>query len=351
MKTKHIISIIGVLVASAMLFSCKNPATEIVEFDPTYGLDPAKTNVEKPTPMDYNPNNIVIVNSGANTTVQLSYDAKTDAVKGDGQFEVSLRMRRALDKDLTVNFVLDRSLLSEYQETQIGFVDFPSGIVENFSMVIKAGKTVATQVVRLKDITALKKMPGYLTAFKMQLPADAPKDLIASAVGNKVFLKVKVVEASSLKLISTAPAGSAMPYFDVFPTSNFRNDGVWAISDGRYSPAHNLYSWWVENKSNTWLTLELRDANPVTGFVIYNLDSGGKSKTIKSVRIEVSNDKGQTYTDFGLLELPDVRRSFGIEFEKPMDINMVRFSQFDGYSTDPGDPWIDIHEIRVFHQD
>lgn len=351
MKTKYIISIAGALLASALLFSCKNPATEIVEFDPTYGLDPAKTGVDIPKKLDYNPNNIVTISTNPSVTVQLFRNADTGEIKGEGKFEVGLRMRRALDKDQIVNFVLDRSLLSEYPESQLGFIDLPEGVVEEFSIVIPAGMTQVSKTVTLKDITALKDMPGYLTAFKMVL-VDAPEGLVASTVGYKVFLKIKVDDAVNLELLDTDPEGKSLPYSSIGAASNFRNDRAGAVTDGYYDqwfPGWVPDSWWVQNKSDSWLTLNFETAS-VTGFKIYTLDAGNKSKTIKSVRVEVSTDNGTTYTDFGVIAIPDVRRSFSLKFSKPMTINKVRFSSFDGYSTDPNDPWIDIHEIRVFSQ-
>ena len=344
MKAKHIISLAGVLLASAMLFSCKNPATEIVEFDPTYGLDKSKTEVKKPNPMQYNPNNIVTISSEKSVNMQLFYDAATKEVTGDDGFEVKLRLRRAIDKDLTVKFVPDKSLLSEYEGIQNGFVDFPEGVVSDFSIVIPKGKNEVSQLILLDKKETLTQMPGYLAAFKMEL-VDAPKDLVVSTAGSKLFLKVNVSDAAKLELSYDDPDGEPMSSGQLTASSDYNNDKAERVVDEDYSVW--AQPWWVQNKSKTWLAIDFATTK-VNGFTFYTLDKGRKGKTIKTVRVEVSSDNGKTYTDYGVMNVPEGKTMFSLVFTKPMSINKVRFSQFDGYSRDPRDPWIDIFEILVF---
>lgn len=341
MKTTNILRTLSFSSLVLMISACARPSVEFVETDPSYTLDKNYISVEMPKPSTYNPHNIVMVNGDIEATLVANVEDGVGSME-DTKVPVSFRLRRALKEDLTLIIKENRELLSNYTGEQLGYHPFPEGVLKEFKVVVPAGKTHFEATFELSNVSKFNEAPGYLTAFQIST-AEGVTDVEVSPKNSTLFLKVNISSLIPGQNTTLSPRNIDDEPIEITSiTSNFRNDMVNGLKDGRLWGSQ----WWVQAHSDTYLELKF-DKNFIKGlgFVCY---PGYKGKSIKSVKIEVSEDGGASYVYQGTVQVPDARSKIYILFNHPVAIDAIRISDFDTHSNDPSDQYVDMAEVMVF---
>ncbi|MBR8764269.1 hypothetical protein IX335_001497 [Porphyromonas levii] len=340
---KKIYLVVVFLTFVGSFLGCKQPEVEIVEFNDSYTLDKNVISVEMPKKFVYDSSNIVKVEG--NIEACLFAEVKDGVSNVDSKtIDIRFRLRKPMDKPVKLRIREDRALLSKYPDpdTIEEYQPFPKGSLKEYDIVIPAGKVIHDAQIELDDATKFVDDAGYLTALGVSLVEE---DLaIALSKNNSVFfVKVEVlpnlinednVHVSDRQL-------SKNPVRNAVYSSNFRPDLVPLLEKDNYRTV-----WWVQEGSDSYLEIKFDMTLVTSGKMKCNLNS--KSKTIKKVKIEVSNDGGVTFVEQGYLEVPKAGWYTYFVFDTPQEINAIRFSEFETYSTDPKDRYVDFCNISIF---
>ncbi|MBR6433388.1 MAG: hypothetical protein IKS70_03150, partial [Bacteroides sp.] len=104
----------------------------------------------------------------------------------------------------------------------------------------------------------------------------------------------------------------------------------------------STYNWWIPGGGTE--TLELGFAKQKVGGIVFYTYSKNQ-KFIRSVQVSVSEDDGSTYFVQGTV-IPSATDTVYIAFNKPVEINKIKFSNFESWNS--SDSFVDIHEIEVY---
>lgn len=331
-----------------LLFTaCERPEVEIVEYDDSYSLDEKFIKVDIPKETNYDPTNYFKVEGSSEVILA------TNIVDGKGnmvnkEIPLVIRLRRALDEDLTIVLKEDRERLVDYPGISTGIHSFPEGALKSeYRITIPAGKTMVEESIAVQDATNLTAPTGYLTAFA--LTTEEKDKITPSNLNSTLYVRVIVsalIPKQNISYINEELAGSAIPSSQIRAESNYRGDHVHKLFNGSTWMGSE---YWVQRDSDTYIITRFSKTT-VTG-VVFMCVPGPKGKSLKAVTIEVSDDGGSTWIPQGSISYPDVEWDVNVQFNEPVEINAIRFTKFDTHSNDPNDLWLDMSEIQIFQQD
>lgn len=346
MKNKGYISYTALAAALLLaLGACSKPEVEIVEQDNSYALDKNAISVDIPKKMDYNPHNIVRVQSSPEVILLANVKDKVSSISNN-EIPITLRMRRPLDHDLKVVFKEDREQLKAYKGEQLGYKPFPEGSLGEMTVTIPAGETVVKGHFSLKSTDSFTEEPGYLTALVMTTTGgtDSP---VVSANNGILFLRVNISALAAKQNASLVDSqdeiGSGIVSDVVGSTNSSSSGNARAVfTGGRGS------QFWVKQGSATYLQANF-EKEKIGGFVLMS-PWGWKQKYLKSVRIEVSEDGGDNFVFQGTIRLGYPTTSVYVKFDTPVEINAIRLSEFETFSNDPTDMYVDISAMYIVRE-
>lgn len=347
MKNKGYISYTTIAASLLIALSaCGKPEVEIVEQDNSYALDKNVISVDIPKKMDYNPDNIVRVQSSPEVVLLANITDNVSTISNN-QIPITIRLRRPLDHDLKIAFKEDREKLKEYRGEQLGYKPFPQGSLGEMIVTIPAGETTVDRAFQLTATNHFTKEPGYLTALVMTTPDQAETPAI-SANNSTLFLKVNIsllAPKQNTSLVRMMEEIGSEPISDVIGSSNNPSAGnAQGVFRNRWGA-----QWWVQEGSDTYLQANF-EKNKIGGFIFVSARSY-KNKHLKAMRIEVSEDGGENFVYQGKISLSSVNQYVYIKFDTPVDINAIRLSEFETFSNDPRDMYVDVSQIHIIKAD
>lgn len=340
MKGYIIYSAVGALLLG--LGACSKPEVEIVEQDNTYGLDKDIISVEIPEKMDYNPDNIVRVQSSKEVVLMANVRDNASSIAVN-QIPVAIRLRRPLSHDLKIVFKEDRDKLNEYDGEQLGYKAFPEGSLGEMTVTIPAGETNVQEVFKLASTDKFTEEPGYLTALSMTTAGGADNPVI-SAHNSALFLKVNLSALAPMQNTSLVGRMEELGTEIVPNVAGSSNNSSAGNARGVFWGRLGT-QFWVQEGSDTYLQGNF-EKTKVGGFIFVSA-RGYKNKTLKAMRIEVSEDGGENFVYQGHIRLSSPSLNAYIKFDTPVDIDAIRLSEFETFSNDPGDMYVDVNSMHI----
>lgn len=133
--------------------------------------------------------------------------------------------------------------------------------------------------------------------------------------------------------------GNNIPRTDLSFNSNYAPDHLFKLNDGNQQGAN----WWADTDDNTTYLDVKFPINTIKAIKLYTKSYW--QNAVGSVKIEVSNDNGNTWKEQGIANFGQYSTVSTIVFTQPIDINTVRISNFTrGGSSN----FININEVEVF---
>ncbi|MCE9107339.1 hypothetical protein [Bacteroides pyogenes] len=323
--------------------ACDDPSVEIVEQNNSYKLDPNAIYVDMPEKFGYNTSNLIRNEGGAEVVLYAS------EVGGEIQLPVTeiplvFKLKRSLKQATKFVFSPDEELMKLYTGVKEGFKPFPENTFSGMEFTIPSGTTDYTAVIRIKGIAELNQKPGFLTAYRLQPVAGGDTDIKVSESSKALYIKLKFSLLKDEENVSLrknlGEDWNKIPSSLITPQSDYQPGRLPYIVDGqKYYWSSN---WWIPGGGSE--TLELAFTKQKVGGIVFYTNSSYQ-KVIRSVRVSVSEDDGASYFDQGYVE-PEKTNMVYIAFNKPVEINKIKFSNFESWNF--SDPYVDIHEVEVY---
>ncbi len=331
---------LSMLVPALLAVACNDPAVEIVEQNNSYKLDPNAIHVDMPEKLGYNTSNLVRNESGAEIVL---YTSETAA---DVDVPLVFKLKRGLKQATKFVFSPDEELLKLYTGAKEGFKPFPENAFSGLEFTVPPGVTDYTATIKLQAAAGLNDKPGYLSAYRLKPLSEGDTDIRVSSGSEALYLKLKfssLKNGENVKLVENMVEGwSQLPSRQITPESGYQTGRLSSLLDGRKA------NWW---DSNWWIpgngteTLELGFAKQKVGGMVFYTNSNNQ-KVIRSVRISVSEDGGTGYFDQGVVKPQKTSKVVRIAFNEPVEINKIKFSNFESWND--SDPYVDIHEVEIY---
>lgn len=337
MKNILKLAIVGL---ALLVVACANPDIEIVEHNDSYELDPNEIHVDMPQKLDYNVSNI-IKNEGRTEVVLYALENGKESV---AEIPLVFRLKRSLQKATTFVFSPESELIKLYTGIKEGFNPFPDNAFSGMEFTIPAGVTAYTTTIRLQDGIDFSKKPGFLSAYRLK-PTSGDDNVKPSVSSEILFIKLKFSLLRNGNNISLVDADiennyNKLPSNKIILKSNYQSAHLSTLVDGQKNSWSS--NWWIPGNGEETLELGF-DKQKVGAIVFYTCSA--HQKLIRSLRVWVSEDKGASYFDQGVVK-PEMLQKVCVTFKDPVEIDKIKFSNFESWNT--SDPYIDIHEIEVY---
>lgn len=170
--------------------ACSKADPEVIIENPAYQIDQNEVYVDMPQKFTYNSDNFLFRDATTAFTYEVLLDKGTPTVE-ETTFPVTVRLRRALEKDLVVTFTKDDALLAQYTEEKEGLLTFPDEALSGLSFTIPAGATEGTTMITLSKPEGLTDTKGYLSAYALSTDNS---ELKLSSTLKPLFIKASVAE-------------------------------------------------------------------------------------------------------------------------------------------------------------
>lgn len=325
--------------------ACDDPSVEIVEQNNSYKLDQNAIHVDMPERFGHNTSNLIRNEGGTEAVLYAS------EIEGEIQIPVTeiplvFKLKRNLKQATRFVFSPDEELMKLYTGVKEGFKPFLENAFSGMEFTIPPGITDYRTTIRLQEgITGLNQKPGFLSSYRLKPLSGGDADIKVSEASEALYIKLRFSSLKNEENVSLAESieddWNQIPSSQVTPASDYQAGRLSYILDGQKD------YWWT---SNWWIpgggaeTLELGFAKQkVAGVVFYT--NSQQQKVIRSVRVSVSEDGGATYFNQGVVQ-PERAMVVYIAFDEPVEINKIKFSNFESWNAMA--PYIDIHEVEVY---
>ncbi len=340
---------LSMLCLALFAVACDKPDVEIVEQNNSYKLDPYAIYVDMPEKFGYNTFNLIRNESGAEVVLYASEE--------DGEIELpvteiplTFKLKRGLKQAAKFVFSPDEELMKLYTGVKEGFKPFPENAFSGMEFTVPPGVTSYTTTIKLQKTAELSGKTGFLSAYRLKLLSEGKDaDIKVSLKTEALYLKLKISSlknGTNIRLAEKIGKGSRqLPSNQITPKSDYQTGRLHYLLDGqKYSWMSYNNNWWIPGGGTE--TLELGFAKQKVGGIVF-YTYGRDHKRIRSVQVSVSEDDGATYFDQGTVT-PQEKDTVIIVFNKPVEIDKIKFSNFVSWNSSSSDSYVDIHEIEVF---
>lgn len=319
---------------AVMIFSCNKNSVQIVTQDTSYKLDPEYCYVAIPDSFKFNSDNIAFLTGQTNFTLNALFDGTTGTISTGNTITFVVKLKKALEKAVSVKFVKDSTLLGEYTGTQVGYADLSN---ENYSIPdvqIAAGATEAQATFTFTKPNRLSAPPGYLLPLRIAF-ADPVTGIKISDIYHKIFVKVNVeygkdnIESSNLPIVGT-------PFNDIITFESDRINGLANLKDGRDDITD---SEWYPSSIRTTLTMNLPEAETIKGILI-NTPTTAYQLSNFTVLVQENG----SYIKHGEFSYTGSTSVLNVKFKTPVHTQSIRLEKMRDIS---GREQPDIVEIRL----
>ena len=327
---KRYIQIACMLLSVAAFTACDDADRGlVVSQDTSYQLDPDYVYVDIPKEFQFDATNILYMDGKTVLSLNAKTDGTTTSIVEGTEFTFNVRIKKALDKDLTVSLVQDEELLNEYNAGSA--VMFPAETVSLSNAVIPAGQTSTTVTLNFQDLNQLQELAGYILPLRLQV-GEATDEVKVSIQKYSVFVQMAVefgkdnIDSSSFKEFAYNDAFNDIITFD----ASVRTSSLKYLKDGYHSG-----STWYGSKSD-WLSMTLPEPEVLLGICIHTVTGSWK---LGALNMYV--DEGAGYIKYGTVEFNEDSGIY-IKFKQP---TMVKSIKIDNTLTISGSSQPDITEI------
>ena len=327
---KRYIQIACMLLSVAAFTACDDADRGlVVSQDTSYQLDPDYVYVDIPKEFQFDATNVLYMDGKTVLNLNAKTDGTTTSIVEGTEFTFNVRIKKALDKDLTVSLVQDEELLNEYNAGSA--VMFPAETVSLSNAVIPAGQTSTTVTLNFQDLNQLQELAGYILPLRLQV-AEATDEVKVSIQKYSVFVQMAVefgkdnIDSSSFKEFEYTEKFNDIITFD----SSTKTSYLKYLKDG-YSSGSSWYGY-----AEDWLSMTLPEPETLLGV---RIDITTGTWQLKSLRMFV--DEGEGYMNYGTVEFNEQYEVY-IKFKQP---TMVKSIKIDNTLRDGGKTQPDIYEI------
>ena len=326
---KRYIQIACMLLSVAAFTACDDADRGlVVSQDTSYQLDPDYVYVDIPKEFQFDATNVLYLDGKTVLNLNAKTDGTTTGIMEGTEFKFNVRIKKALDKDLSVSLVQDVELLNEYNAGSA--VLFPAETVALSDVVIPAGQTSATVTLNFQNLDQLTELAGYILPLRLQV-VQATDDVKVSVQRYSVFVQMALeygkdnVDTSSFKEFAYNEAFNDIidMYSDYMTVSK--------LKDGNLNSSSYMYS-------RHYLEMSLPQAEELLGFRIHIASSG--SYILAELSMQV--DEGNGYINYGDFNFTETGVVY-FKFKQPTMVKSIKISGIK--SRNDRDNGTDLYEI------
>ena len=325
---KRYIQIACMLLSVAAFTACDDADRGlVVSQDTSYQLDPDYVYVDIPKEFQFDATNVLYLDGKTVLNLNAKTDGTTTGIMEGTEFKFNVRIKKALDKDLSVSLVQDVELLNEYNAGSA--VLFPAETVALSDVVIPAGQTSATVTLNFQNLDQLTELAGYILPLRLQV-VQATDDVKVSVQRYSVFVQMALeygkdnVDTSSFKEFAYNEAFNDIITFD----SDYAT--VSKFKDGSLSSSSYLYS-------RHFIEMWLPEPEELLGFRIHV-----KSGSYQLGHLSLQVDEGNGYINYGDFEFNESSAIY-FKFKQPTVVKSMKFTGCKSVGNKDNGP--DIYEI------
>ena len=327
---KRYIQIACMLLSVAAFTACDDADRGlVVSQDTSYQLDPDYVYVDIPKEFQFDATNVLYLDGKTVLNLNAKTDGTTTGIKEGTEFKFNVRIKKALDKDLSVSLVQDVELLNEYNAGSA--VLFPAETVALSDVVIPAGQTSATVTLNFQNLDQLTELAGYILPLRLQV-AQATDDVKVSVQRYSVFVQMALefgkdnVDTSSFQEFAYNEAFNDIIYM----SSDYAT--VSKLQDGSLSSSTYLYE-------DDYIEMSLDKAEELLGFRIH-IRSKGASYQLGHLAMQV--DEGNGYINYGNFEFNEDKVVY-FKFKQPTMVKSIKITGCKSVGNKNNGP--DLYEI------
>lgn len=325
---KRYIQIACMLLSVAAFTACDDADRGlVVSQDTSYQLDPDYVYVDIPKEFQFDATNVLYMDGTTVLNLVAKTDGTTTNIVEGNEFTFNVRIKKALDKDLTVRLVQDEELLNEYNAGTA--VLFPAETISLSEVVIPAGQTSASTTLTFQNLSQLNNLAGYVLPLRLQV-GEANDEVKVSIQKYSVFVQMSVefgkdnIDTTSFQEFEGEMFNDILSF-----ESDKSSSSLNRLNDGKYTN-----SWYPYYKN--YLVMSLPQVEVIKGFCIY-LDS---YYTLGHVKVQV--DEGSGYIDYGTIDFNEYPWVY-IKFKEPVPVKSIKLSEFLGVGGQDNGP--ELYEI------
>lgn len=315
---KYNLLIVGaVLFALTIALASCDDKVEVVSQDTSYQLDPDFVFVDIPGNFNFDPSNILYLSGQTNIALNAKTDGETVVIAEGNTIPLNVRLKKALDHDVTVKLVEDPELLEDYTGETMDFESFPSGAYSMPEIIIPAGSTEASAALTINNPDVLSRVPGYLLPLRLEFLNGQEEVKISS---NRFALFVKMNVTFGRDNVDSSNTPFTGDFFNsVITFQSNRTAGLQSLKDGN----HGGGSWYPGNTTH-YLVISLPGEETITGMRLHTL-IGSYQLASFDVLVE---EEGRGYVPHGNFSINAQTSTLHVKFKQPMQTKSIRLENF-----------------------
>lgn len=326
---KKIIKTIALCIAAAAFTACSDDQRgDVISQDTSYEVDQDYVFVDIPPVFDFDPSNIVYLKGKTVVKLTGKHSDGVTQIKEGTEFEFSIRLKRALDKDVVIRLKEDRTLLDEYPDGA-DLMSFPESTASVSEVTMKAGTKEAIAKISLNNINMLNEMPGYILPLRLEI-SDALSDILISSEFYSVIVQLNI----ELGKENIDPSNEEIPGIQFNDIITFESNRSRYLED-LYDGDHDTY--WDAGSEEAYLLMTLPSPMKILGirFVL-------KSSFYALGQMNVYAKESKGFMSYGRVERDTKGKDLYLRFKEPTEITSIKL---DGLRTAGGRKYAEIYEI------
>lgn len=328
---KNIIRTIALCIATAAFAACSDGQRgEVISQETSYEIDQDYVFVDIPPVFDFDPSNILYLKGKTIVKLTGKHSDGVTNIKEGTDFEFSIRLKRALDKDVVIRLKEDRTLLDEYPDGA-DLMSFPETTASVSEVTMKRGTKEAIAKISLQNINKLSEMPGYILPLRLEI-ADAASDILVSSEFYSVIIQLNI-ELGKDNIDTSNEAINGMQFNDIVTFESNRSRYLECLHDGDHD------SYWDAGSEEAYLQMSLPSPMKILGirFVL-------KSSFYALGQMNVYAKESKGFMSYGRVERDTKGKDLYVRFKEPTEITSIKL---DGLRTAAGRMYAEIYEIYL----
>ena len=310
---KKIFQLCSFLFAMGFFSACSdNDKGLVVSQDTSYQLDEDYVFVDIPEQFTFDDSNILYLDGKALIKLTGSASDEGTTIKGGTTFKFKVKLKRALDRTLVVNFKKDESLLDNLPDAK-KLLPFPEECYQISEAVIPAGHTEVEVTLELVNVDLLVES-GYVLPIRIET-AETVEGLHNSVQWYSFVVQLELEKAKNNISDNTGEVvGTRFNQYIVFESD--KTDGLYKLNDGKE------WGQWYPNK-DSYLLMTLPDVEVIKGITF--LTQTGSWSTLGQFKLYVKEESGSYY--YGEVKRKQTDGYLHINFKQPVPVKSVRLEE------------------------
>ena len=311
---KKYFRLICMLLSVAAFTACTDDERgAVVSQDMSYQLDPDYIYVDIPEEFQFDASNILYLDGKTVLTLNAKHDGTNTSISEGTEYSFTIRMKKAIEKDLVVSLTYDETLLDEFAAGSLKL--FPETTVSLPDVTMKAGEKEVTATLNLQNLEQLNEVPGYILPLRLEI-REANNDVKVSVQKYSVFVQLNMELAKDNIDTSSFVEFEAEKFNDIITFNASRSTNYLKYLNDGYESGSSWYGY-----SGDWLTMTLPVVETVKGIklILHNSYLLG--------HLKISVDEGDGFVSYGAIDF-DQRDYVCIKFKEPVPVKAIKFEEF-----------------------